>query len=62
MRNLHIGADIASNRNIMFLDAQNRKDNNIMHDFAKRQRMLEINPKSPLIEGVFPSFMCITGS
>jgi heat shock protein beta len=34
-------------------DAQNtKKDMGFMHDFAKKQRFLEINPKSPLIEGL----------
>lgn len=62
MRNLHVDADVASNRRIMLLDAQNRKENNVMHDFAKRQRMLEINPKSPLIEGVFPFVLVLQES
>ena len=36
------------------LDAANRKQKgtDIMHEFAKRQKLLEINPKSPLIEGL----------
>jgi hypothetical protein len=35
-----------------YLDAQNRKqENNFMADYGKRQRILELNPKSPLIEG-----------
>lgn len=36
------------------LDAANNQgsDKNMMHEFAKRQKLLEINPRSPLIEGL----------
>ena len=35
-------------------DAANRKQSNLdfMHEFAKKQKLLEINPRSPLIEGL----------
>jgi hypothetical protein len=33
-------------------DAQNKKqENSFIFEFGKRQRILELNPKSPLIEG-----------
>ncbi|KAF8339008.1 uncharacterized protein EI90DRAFT_3279460, partial [Cantharellus anzutake] len=31
---------------------RNKEDQDIMHDWAKKQRVLEINPRSPLIEGL----------
>jgi len=35
------------------MNAQNsKKTNDFMHDFAKKQKFLEINPSSPLIEGL----------
>ncbi|OCB87541.1 heat shock protein Hsp90 [Sanghuangporus baumii] len=36
------------------LNAANRKQQNLdfMHEFAKKQKLLEINPRSPLIEGL----------
>lgn len=36
------------------VDAANRKQKgtDFMHEFAKKQKLLEINPKSPLIEGL----------
>lgn len=36
-------------------DAAHKKQNmgqDYMHEFAKKQKLLEINPKSPLIEGL----------
>jgi heat shock protein 90kDa beta len=38
---------------IQMLNAQNKKkENDWMFEFGKRQRILEINPRSPLIEGL----------
>lgn len=34
------------------IDAQNRDKTTGMHEFAKKQKLLEINPRSPLIEGL----------
>ncbi|THH19791.1 hypothetical protein EW146_g1461 [Bondarzewia mesenterica] len=36
----------------MMSGSNNRQANSAMHDFAKRQKVLEINPRSPLIEGL----------
>ena len=33
-------------------DSQQKSGANVVHDYAKRLRTLEINPKSPLIEGL----------
>lgn len=34
------------------IDAQQSKANQFMHDYAKKMKLLEINPRSPLIEGL----------
>ncbi|KAL0949963.1 hypothetical protein HGRIS_009983 [Hohenbuehelia grisea] len=34
------------------MSASNGQKNNIMHEFAKKQKLLEINPRSPLVEGL----------
>ena len=41
-------------QHVGFLDAANRRNSgpDFMADFAKKQKVLEINPKSPLIEGL----------
>jgi heat shock protein beta len=33
-------------------DAANNKDKGFMSEFAKKQKILEVNPRSPLIEGL----------
>lgn len=33
-------------------DSQQKSGSSVVHDYAKRLRTLEINPKSPLIEGL----------
>jgi heat shock protein beta len=39
-------------RLIRSADAQNKKQDDIMLTLGKRQRVIELNPKSPLIEGM----------
>ena len=34
------------------VDAQQSKSNQFMHEYAKKMKLLEINPRSPLIEGL----------
>ena len=34
------------------VDANNNPNKGFMHEFAKKQKILEINPRSPLIEGL----------
>ena len=36
----------------MCKDAANNKDKGFMSEFAKKQKILEVNPRSPLIEGL----------
>ena len=40
------------NANQLRADAANNKDKGFMSEFAKKQKILEVNPRSPLIEGL----------